>query len=473
MGVNGNSTLLTKTRDLINAAAAGKMRLIPSNSVLFTKSGASTLLNQRAILGKDSYVVSHIAAALPFKGVESKWLFYFLQLVDFATIAHATNMPSLPLSRAKAIRVPIAPTNEQTQIIASVEELLSALDKGIESLKTAREQLTVYRQAVLRHAFEGKLTEEWRKKHADELEPAKTLLEKIKAEREQRYRQQLKDWNRAVKTWESSGKEGKKPTKPDEPKEFPPLTEEELARLPELPEGWRWVKLSNVTDVSGGITKNAKREKLEMQVPYLRVANVYANDLRLDDIHKIGVEPNELKRTLLEHNDLLIVEGNGSKEQIGRAALWNEKIKGCVHQNHLIKARPFSQLNPNFALHFFLSNAGRDLITEVASSTSGLYTLNISKVEGIKIPFLTIREQDKIVEGIESRLSVAEKLEQNIEDGLKQAEALRQSLLRKAFEGRLVPQDPNDEPASILLERIKREKAKLKKKARKEKTVAV
>ena len=109
----------------------------------------------------------------------------------------------------------------------------------------------------------------------------------------------------------------------------------------------------------------------------------------------------------------------------------------------------------------------------MASSTSGLYTLNISKVEGIKIPFLTIREQDKIVEGIESRLSVAEKLEQNIEDGLKQAEALRQSLLRKAFEGRLVPQDPNDEPASILLERIKREKAKLKKKARKEKTVAV
>ena len=112
MGVNGNNTFLTKTRDLINDIAASKMRLIPANSVLFTKSGASTLLNQRAILAKDSYVVSHIAAAIPSKRIESKWLFYFLQLVDFATLAHATNMPSLPLSRAKAIRVPIAPPTE-------------------------------------------------------------------------------------------------------------------------------------------------------------------------------------------------------------------------------------------------------------------------------------------------------------------------------------------------------------------------
>jgi len=371
----------------------------------------------------------------------------------------------------KKSKIPLPSQNEQLRIVAKIEELLSELDKGIESFKTAREQLTVYRQAVLKHAFEGKLTEEWRKKHAGELEPAETLLEKIKAEREQRYQQQLDDWKQAVKAWEAGGKESKKPTKPSTPKELPLLTEEELSELPELPEGWRWIKLSNVTDVSGGITKNAKRAKLEMQVPYLRVANVYANDLRFDDIHNIGVEPNELKRTLLEHSDLLIVEGNGSKEQIGRAALWNGKIKGCVHQNHLIKARPFPQLNPNFALHFLLSNSGRDLITEVASSTSGLYTLNISKVEGIKIPFLTVREQDEIVKSIESRLSAAERLEQEIDDGLTQAKALRQSLLKKAFEGRLVRQDPNDEPANVLLERIRTEKLKLKKKARKEKEV--
>ena len=148
MGMNENNTFLTKTRDLINDTATSKMRLIPANSVLFTKSGASTLLNQRAILAKDSYVVSHIAVAIPTNGLKSKWLFYFLQLVDFATLAHATNMPSLPLSRAKAIEVPIAPTNEQARIVAKIEELFSELDKGIESLKAARAKLNVYRQAV-------------------------------------------------------------------------------------------------------------------------------------------------------------------------------------------------------------------------------------------------------------------------------------------------------------------------------------
>ena len=213
MGENSGQTYLGKTRDHINDKATTRLRLFPSGSVLFTKSGASTLLNQRAILSKDSYIVSHIAAAIPFDGIQNKWIFYVLSLVDFATLAHATNMPSLPLARAKSIQIPLAPEAEQHRIVSKIEELFSELDKGVESLEKAREQLKVYRQAVLKHAFEGKLTAQWREENKDKLETPEQLLVRIKHEREARYEQQLNDWKDAFKEWKNAGGQGKKTKK--------------------------------------------------------------------------------------------------------------------------------------------------------------------------------------------------------------------------------------------------------------------
>lgn len=473
MGMNGDTSFLTKTRDLINAAAAKKMRLIPSNSILFTKSGASTLLNQRAILAKDSYVVSHIAAALPSKGVESKWLFYFLQLIDFATLAHATNMPSLPLSRAKAIRVPIAPTNEQTRIIASVEELLSKLEKGVESFKAAQEQLIVYRQAVLKHAFEGKLTEEWRKKHVDELQPAEALLEKIKATREQRYRQQLDDWKRSVKAWETSGKEGKKPTKPGKPKELPPLTEEELSELPELPERWGWDKagclFESVTSGSRGWAKHYS----DKGAAFIRITNLGFDSLKLDlseeKIQHVDPPNNaEGLRTRVQEGDFLFsITG-----YLGMFAIAPKIDKAYVNQ-HIALAKPLSGFCKDYLGYYITAKTGGHHHLNRLTKGAVKAGLGLDDIRSFPFPMCSQEEQKKIVSKIESRLSVVESLEHDIANGLKQAEALRQSLLKKAFEGKLVPQDPNDEPASVLLERIKKEKAELKKNARKEKKVAV
>jgi predicted GIY-YIG superfamily endonuclease len=107
--------------------------------------------------------------------------------------------------------------------------------------------------------------------------------------------------------------------------------------LPELPEGWVWATVGSLGDVIGGLTKNPKRAKLKRRLPYLRVANVYANELRLEEIEEIGVEDNELEKLLVQKGDLLVVEGNGSPEQIGRLAIWDGSISPCVHQNHLIK----------------------------------------------------------------------------------------------------------------------------------------
>ena len=146
----------------------------------------------------------------------------------------------------------------------------------------------------------------------------------------------------------------------------------------ELPKGWIWTTVAQLGKVSGGLTKNAKRGLHDLQLPYLRVANVQANELRLVDIETIGITPGELPRTLLEKGDLLVVEGNGSPDQIGRVAIWNGSITPCLHQNHLIKVRLAYPEYGSYVLHWLLSKNGRDNIRQVASSTSGLYTLSIS-----------------------------------------------------------------------------------------------
>jgi type I restriction enzyme, S subunit len=141
------------------------------------------------------------------------------------------------------IKIPLPPFLEQNRIIEKIEELFSDLDVGIENLKTARSQLKIYRQSVLKWAFEGKLTAEWRQEQQRQgkLKSADELLEQIKIDRENHYQQQLNDWAAAVKSWESEGKNGKRPTKPQKLKEIEIPTEDEIQELPDLPEGWCWL----------------------------------------------------------------------------------------------------------------------------------------------------------------------------------------------------------------------------------------
>ena len=188
----------------------------------------------------------------------------------------------------------------------------------------------------------------------------------------------------------------------------------------------------------GGLTKNPKRAKLHKKLPYLRVANVYANELRLEEIEHIGVEDSELEKLLLHPGDLLIVEGNGSKDQIGRLAIWDGSIDPCVHQNHIIKVRAVDARMPKWILHWLQSPNGRHFVELVASSTSGLYTLSVNKVGDLAIALPPLAEQTRIVAEVERRLSVVEELEAVASANLQRATRLRQSVLQKAFTGELL-----------------------------------
>jgi len=179
----------------------------------------------------------------------------------------------------------------------------------------------------------------------------------------------------------------------------------------------------------------------------------------LSDVGTIGIAETEMGRTLLDRGDLLVVEGNGSVEQIGRVALWDGSIDPCVHQNHIIKVRFPTASTSGWVLWSLLSPSGRGHIQRVASSTSGLHTLSLSKVASLPLPLPPASEQLRIQREVDCRFSLAAVADERCMQARQRARRLQQSILKWAFEGRLVDQDPNDEPASVLLERIRQERA--------------
>jgi type I restriction enzyme S subunit len=198
-------------------------------------------------------------------------------------------------------------------------------------------------------------------------------------------------------------------------------------------QAWSVCRIGDHAQVIGGLTKNPKRSAYPNKRPYLRVANVYANELRLDEIEYIGVLDSEIEKLLICEGDLLIVEGNGSADQIGRVALWDGAISNCVHQNHLIKVRFGAEVMSEWALFWLLSPAGRREIEQVSSSTSGLHTLSIGKVSRLPIPIPSLSEQRQLVEEIQRQLSLLAASEISVRTELRRAERLRLAVLSELF----------------------------------------
>ncbi|MGA8940067.1 MAG: restriction endonuclease subunit S [Acidobacteriaceae bacterium] len=394
-------------------------------------------------------------------GVDPKYLFYKATSNPFVSALsgeqYGVSYPAVRDEQVRAQTLELPPTNEQRRIVAKIDDLFSELDKGVEALTTAREQLKTYQQALLKHAFEGKLTEDWRARHPDRVQTPAERLRSLRAEADARFA-------KALDTWEATRKKQGALLKPQR---------HAVTGNAEIPEHladhctaqWAWLRLGDVSDVTGGLTKSPKRSALPLTMKYLRVANVYADHLDLDDVTEIGVTDDEFEHVRLQPGDILVVEGNGSVEQIGRVAVWGGEIPDVSHQNHLIRVRFFPDMSPRFFLSFLMSPLGRDLIVREASSTSGLHTLSISKVAGLPVPVPTAEEQEALLAALDGPMSEIEKLAEEIEAAFARCSALRQSILKQAFSGQLVAQDWRDEPASVLLDRIcaEREAAEPKK----------
>jgi len=404
--------------------------LITSGDILISRAGSvgvSFLINnpQRAVFA------SYLIRFRPKESVRAKYFYYYLKSPDYWGAIGASKsgiaVPNVNATKLARVPIPVAHFNQQDLIVEEIEKQFSRLDETVANLKRVQANLKRYKASVLQAAVTGKLTEEWRKNHPD-VEPASKLLERILTERRQKWEET------ELAKLRAKGKEPKNDKWKEKYKE--PATPD-ASSSPSLADGWKWVSTKQLGYITGGLTQNKKREQYLIKIPFLRVANVYANELRLDEVLEIGVLDSELERVLLKKGDLLVVEGNGSPDQIGRLAIWDDSIIPCVHQNHLIKIRLLMPEMGKLILYWLLSLHGRECIKEIANSTTGLYTLSLSKVSNLPSPLIPLKEQQTIIQEIESRLSVAEEIEQTIDANLKRAERLRQSILKQAFSGKL------------------------------------
>jgi len=195
--------------------------------------------------------------------------------------------------------------------------------------------------------------------------------------------------------------------------------------------------LSDMTEIQGGIQKQPKRAPKQNAYPFLRVANVTKNGLQLDEVHLVELFKGELDRLRLRLGDLLVVEGNGSASQIGRAALWDGSIEDCVHQNHLIRVRPMAGLSAPYLEAVWNSPQSRRQLTDLASSSSGLHTLSVSKLKSLKLPIPSLQRQQQLVAELQDVRDRRGRLAVELDSAGSRTKQLRRSLLAAAFSGRL------------------------------------
>jgi type I restriction enzyme S subunit len=225
--------------------------------------------------------------------------------------------------------------------------------------------------------------------------------------------------------------------------------------LPELPPSWIWASLKQLAQVVTGITKDSKRQvdPSFVEVPYLRVANVQRGFLDLRDVATIRVPPDKATLLELKPGDILFTEG-GDRDKLGRGWVWEGQIDNCIHQNHIFRARLYSdELEPKF-ISWHGNTFGQAWFEAAGKQTTNLASISLATLKSLPVPIPPAAEQRRIIAEVERQLSLIEAAEGETERGLERAVSLRRAILQAAFEGRLVPQDPADEPAAGLLERI-------------------
>ena len=410
--------------------------------------------------------------------IDIRFSFYLLTSLRLNQFDRSTAIPGLNRDDAYDLVVRLPPYQEQHRIVAKIEELFSELDKGVESLKTAREQLKVYRQSILKHAFEGKLTAQWREENKDKLEKPEQLLARIQQERETRYERLRRDWKAAVKTWEESGGAGKRPARPPKLKELSQLSLAEMEIPPSLPGGWSYLRLGLViNEPKYGTSKKCDYNYEGTGV--LRIPNVVRGMVDASDLKGAHFEEDEKSTYALRNGDILVIRSNGSISIVGKCAIVSKAEEQYLYAGYLIRLRsnPVALL-PDYLAALLSSHLLRTQIEHKAKSTSGVNNINSGEIQSLIVPLCSLSEQDVVVERLSASLSTIDAIKTEIDNQLLKADALRQSVLRKAFAGQLVTQDPSDEPAAVLLDRIKAEKGQASKSreitntTRKKRTVA-
>ncbi|MGB8021814.1 MAG: hypothetical protein WCF04_11350 [Candidatus Nanopelagicales bacterium] len=317
--------------------------------------------------------------------------------------------PRFNLGGLRALPLPLAPLPEQERIVAAIEEAFSLLDAGEAGLHATRSRLKRMRDSVLTAAVTGSLVPQ---------DPSDTPAAYWLAKRD-----------------------------------VTPTAQPECT----VPPGWTYVPLARIAGVKLGRQRSPGRATGPRMRPYLRAANVGWSGLKLSDVKEMDFTESESRAFELIPGDLLLSEASGSPGEVGKPAQFRGEIANCCFQNTLIRVRLGHGLNTDFYEHYFRQQALSGKFAE-GSRGVGIHHLGQQALSEWVVPVPPPGEQVRIVAEVERQFSFIDACERAVDAALVRSGALRRSVLKAAFEGRLVEQDPSDEPAAALLERIRSER---------------
>jgi type I restriction enzyme S subunit len=342
-----------------------------------------------------------------------KFFLYFLKGLKIGQLDKSTAVPGLSRDDYNVVQVAVAPLDQQKLIVVEIEKQFSRLDEAIENLKRVKANLKRYKAAVLKAAVEGKLTEEWRKQNPD-VEHASELLKRILAERK--------------KKWEAEhpGKKYKEPASPD------------TTNLPELPKGWVWATLPQLGELNRGKSKHRPRNVPHLyggHYPFVQTGDIKSATGVIREYKQTYSEEGLKQSRLWPKGTLCItIAANIADTAIlGFDACFPDSVVGFISESENVDTR--------FVEYFF--RTAKENIERFAPATAQK-NINLEILNDVAIPLPPVREQQAIINEIEQRLSVTEEIEAAVEMNLKRAERLQQAILKKAFSGKLCPQDTNN-----------------------------
>lgn len=383
---------------------------------------------------------------IPPSNLDLLFSYYFFKNLHLEKLERSTAIPGINRTDVYKQRITIPPFVEQHRIVAKIEELFTQLDASEAALKRAKANLERYRRSVLQAAVTGDLTRMWREENHGNLVPAHEVVEQLEIERQRKWEYDLRQKGRDPRkaTYQ-------KPTVPDK------------SKLPSLPTKWDWVSVSQVGDINeqpvltGPFGSTLGQDDfMDSGVPVLTIGCLTDSGLSLDKAMYIHADKAlELDRYRVRSGDMLF----SRMASVGRAGLVTPQFEGAIINYHLMRLRLASAvISPSYFVYFVKgSTTVQDYVREVnhGATRDGI---NTEQLSGLPIALPPLKEQEEIVRKIEEYLSFKEYEQSVIDQSLKRISRLKQSILEEAFKGRLVDQNPEDEPASVLLQRIQAER---------------
>jgi type I restriction enzyme S subunit len=387
----------------------------------------------------------------PTAGILPEYVCYFLQqnrIRDY--LSRRASGVGGSLMRVKAstcadLPFPLAPFGEQRRIVEEIDKQFTRLEAGVGALKRVQANLKRYRAAVLKAAVEGRLvpTEaELARREGRPYEPASELLKRVLTQRRARWEAAQLAKFRASSKGPKDDKSKSRYQEPHSP---------DSACLPEVREGWTWAAVSQLGFVGSGQTPKGVDQRVRPtgETPWFKVGdmNRAGNERYMVEAASWICASDAAELGLHIHPAGTIIF-----PKRGGAIATNKKRILARPSGYDLNTMGVTPVVENVAGYLWWWFAGVDLST--LGDGSNVPQINHGDIEPLRVPLPPLAEQHRIVAEVERRLSVIDELEMQVEANLKRAERLRQAILKRAFEGKLVPQDPNDEPASVLLERI-------------------